>query len=73
MVEQASFTPLVFSCTGGACKLTATFLKKLSSMISEKSETPYIITVCRIRCRMAFALLRSAVMCLRGCRSRNSR
>ena len=70
MVEQASFMPLVFSCTGGASKLTTTFLKNLSYMISEKSETPYSITVCWIRCRLAFALLRSAVMCLRGCRSR---
>ena len=45
MAEQASFTPLVFSCTGGASKLTTTFLKKLSSMISEESETPYTVSL----------------------------
>ena len=39
MVEQDFFTPLVFTYTGDASKLTTTFLKKLSSMISEKSET----------------------------------
>lgn len=69
-VEQASFTPLVFSCTGGASKLTTTCIKKLASLLSEKNDVPYSLTICWLRCRLTFALLRSAVMCLRGSRSR---
>ena len=35
-VEQMSFTPIVYSCTGGCSTLTNTFIKRLASMLSEK-------------------------------------
>ena len=82
-VEQASFKyearirrvepPLIFSCTRGASNLTSKFLKRLSSLVSEKQEMAYSKTLCWVRCRLGFALLRSAVMCMRGCRSRTKR
>ena len=34
-VERAAFTPLVFSVSGGASKLTTTFLKWLASLLAE--------------------------------------
>ena len=68
-VENASFTPLVFSTTGGMSKETTVFLKRLASLISSKRNTSYADTIGLIRCRLCFALLCSAIMCLRGTRS----
>ena len=62
-VENASFTLLVFSTTGGTSK---EFPKHLASLISSKRNTSYADT---IRCQLCFALLCSAIMCLRGARS----
>lgn len=69
-VEHASFTPIVFSVTGGCSRLTSTFIKRLASLTAEKDDSSYAITINWIRCRLRFALLRSAIMCLRGSRRR---
>ena len=45
-VEQASFTPLILSCTGGASQLTTTFIKRLASQLSEKKDRTYSTTIC---------------------------
>ena len=67
-VEHGIFTPLVFSTTGGmGCDATV-FYKRLASMLALKREQPYS-TVSWLRCRLSFALLRSAVICVRGSRS----
>ena len=67
-VENASFTPIILSCTGGMSKLTTSFTKKLASMISEKKDTPYGSVINWLRCRLGFALLRASIMCIRGSR-----
>ena len=41
MVEHASFTPLVFSTTGGASRLTNTFLRHLASRLADKHDELY--------------------------------
>ena len=69
-VEQASFTPIVYSCTGGCSALTNTFIKRLASKLSEKHSTSYSTTMNWLRCRISFALLRASVMCIRGCREK---
>ena len=56
LVEQASFTPLVFSSMSGASKLTATCIMKLASLLSENNDMSYNTTICWIQCRLAFAL-----------------
>ena len=68
-VEHASFTPLVFSTTGGASRLTTAFLKHLASRLAEKHEEQYNITMACLRTQIAFALLRAAILCVRGARS----
>ena len=68
-VDHGSFCPLVFSTQGGCGKEATTFLKSLANQLSEKDGKPYSITMDWIRCRLSFALLRSAVMCIRGSRS----
>ena len=68
-VERASFTPLVLSATGGWGPSATITFKRLASLISEKYRKPYSQTMNMIRCKMAFSLIDSAVMCLRGARS----
>ena len=68
-VEQASFTPLVFSTTGGMGGEALTFYRRLADMLSRHSSTSYSGTLVWIRCTLSFSLLRSATMCIRGTRS----
>ena len=68
-IEHGSFTPLVFSTTGGMGKLADTFYRRLASLVSAKRDQPYHRIMGWLRCHLSFSLLRSAVMCLRGSRS----
>ena len=68
-IEHGSFTPLVFSCSGGMGPLATIVYKRLASMISEKSGQTYNMTLYWMRSRLSFSLLRSAITCLRGSRS----
>ena len=68
-IEHRSFTPLVFSASGGMGPTARVFYKKLASIIATKHNKAYSKTLNWMRCRKSFSLLRSAVMCLRGSRS----
>ena len=68
-VEHGVFTPLVFSTTGGMGREATVFYKRLASMLALKRVQPYSTVMSWLRCRLSFALLRSAVMCVRGSRS----
>ena len=68
-VEHATFTPLVLSTTGGMGCAATTFYKRLASMVAEKRDVPYAVTLNWIRCRLSFALLRASIMSIRGARS----
>ena len=67
-VERGSFTPLVFSTSGGAGPAAATFLKILATKLADKKNSSYSSTISWLRCRLSFALLRSSILCLRGSR-----
>ena len=67
-VEGAGFVPLVFSSTGGMGPASATTFKRLADLLSEKLDCPYAAMLNWLRCRVLFALLRSAVTSLRGSR-----
>ena len=69
-VENGTFTPLVFSVHGGMGQECQTFYKRLSLLIAEKRDEKLSSVSSWIRTRISFALLRSALMCLRGTRSR---
>jgi hypothetical protein len=71
-VEHATFTPMVFCSTGGASKEAMVVLKKLSSAIAEKTNQSYAKCLSLLRVRLAFDLMRSAVMMLRGSRRRRA-
>ena len=58
-IEQGTFTPLVFTATGGMADESA----------NKKGES-YSSAISWIRAKVSFAIVRSAILCLRGSRSR---
>ena len=72
-VERGVFTPIVFTTTGGMGREAATFYKRLADMIAGKQQKPYSTVMGWLRCRLSFATLRSAIMCVRGSRSSRHR
>ena len=69
-VEHACFSPLVFSTSGGFGPVSTLFIKQLALLHSEKFQRPYSTTVNFIRCCFSFSILKSALRCLRGSRSK---
>ena len=72
-VEHEIFTPLVLSATGGMGREAATFYKRLADGISRKERKEYSVVMGWIHCRLSFAILRSAILCIRGSRSSRHR
>ena len=73
MVEHSSFTTLVLSATGGMGTAASICYKRIAVKLSEKSNTPYAMTMAWLRTNICFSLLRSAIQCIRGSRSQNGR
>ena len=69
-VEQGTFTPLVFTTSGGMAPQAIAFYAHLAQQLSEKKNQPKSCVVAWMRCRLSFSLLRSAMLCLRGTRSK---
>ncbi|XP_062508503.1 uncharacterized protein LOC134184773 [Corticium candelabrum] len=68
-VEHGSFTPLVFTSTDGTGPEATTLYKRIASLLTTKMNEHYSTVMQLIRCRISFALLRSAIICIRGTRS----
>ena len=68
-VEQATFTPLVFSTTGGMAVECKRYHSRLAELVATKKGENYATTMSWIRAKVSFALMR--LLCLRG--SRDSR
>ena len=69
-VEQATFTPLVFSTTGGMAVECKRYHSRLAELVVAKKCESYTTTMSWIRARVSFALLRSVLLCLRGSRAK---
>ena len=67
-VDHGSFTPLVFTTSGGMGPKAKCFYRKLAETLAEKKHQPRSHVVAWMRCRLSFSLLRSALLCLRGTR-----
>ena len=67
-VEQGRFTPLVFTSTGGMADECKRFHSRLAELLSLKKGDDYATTISWIRAKVSFAILRSALLCLRGTR-----
>ena len=72
-VEHGVFTPLVFSTTGGMGREAATFYKRLTDKIASKEGKTFPTVMGWLRCRLSFAILRSAILCNQGSRSSRHR
>ena len=68
-VDQGSFTPLVFTTSGGMGSKAKCFYSRLADLMADKKRQPRSHIVAWMRCRLSFSLLRSALLCLRGTRS----
>ena len=65
-VEKASFTPLVFTTSGGMGPECTKFHKKIAQLISIKTKEDYSQVMNHLRTRLRFTLLRSTLIALRG-------
>ena len=69
-LSTSTFVPFVLACTGGLGPAATLTLKRIGNLLAERHDSPY----CHfLRTRLSFALLRSALMCLRGTRSTKSK
>ena len=69
-VEKASFTPLVFSTTGGMGKECKALNKRLAEKISEKTKENYAQVMTYVRTRLRYALLKATLVAIRGFRGK---
>ena len=65
-VEKASFTPLVFSTSGGMGVEANKLNKRLASLIAIKRDILYSDAVSFIRKRLRFTILKTTLIALRG-------
>ena len=70
-VENATFSPLVFTTNGGMGRECLTFYNRLAQELARKWKTIPSQTISWIRTRLSFALCRSTHMCVRGSRRWN--
>ena len=68
-VEHGTFSPLIFTTSGGMGPSASVVYKRLAALLSEKCNEPYSRTILFICCKISFALIRSSLQCLRGSRS----
>ena len=71
-VEQASFAPLVFTANGGMAPEATVTSKRLASLLADKRNETYGSVMGWLRCEISFNLLSSALVCIRGNRSKPS-
>ena len=69
-VENGTFMPLVFTTTGGMSQECQRYHSRLAELISSKKQEDYATTIAWIRTKVSLAILRTALVCLRGTRSR---
>ena len=67
-VEHATFTPLVFSTSGGESPECRKFHKRLASLLSSRRGESYSETITYIRRRIRFCILRTTLIAIRGYR-----
>ena len=69
-VERGTFTPLVFTTTRGMSDECQRYHSRLAELLAVKKREDYASTITWIRNRVSFAILRYALVCLQGSRSR---
>ena len=67
-IEHGTFSPLVFTPYGGMSRETEHFINTLCAKLALKRDIPYANIVNWLRSKLSFALIRSAILCVRGTR-----
>ena len=65
-IEQGSFTLLVFTTTGGMADECIKYHSKLAELIAKKKGESCSNAISWIRAKVSFAIVRSAILYLRG-------
>ena len=71
-VEKGTFTPLVFSTTGGMGQEATSFIKRLAEKTATKTNQRYSEVMSFMRRRLRFEVLRTCLISLRGHRGKSS-
>ena len=69
-IERASFTPLVFSTTGGMAPECEKLNKRLALIASERNQ-PCSEVLCFFGTKLRFSLLKSVLVAVRGYRGKS--
>ena len=70
-IEKGTFTPLIFSTTGGMGPESIRYHKRVAELIAAKRGEQYSHVVNHIRTRIRFSLLKSVLIAVRGVRGRS--
>ena len=70
-IEKSTFTPLVFSTSGGMGEEAEAFHKRLATLLSQKRGNSYSETMSFVRRRLRFSILRSCLAAVRGYRGKS--
>jgi hypothetical protein len=71
--EKGSFTPLIFTTSGGMGPEGSAFYKRIAELTAAKKNEQYAIVMNYMRTRLRFAILRSTLIGIRGERGRSNR
>ena len=69
-MEKGSFSPLIFSTTGGMGPECTKYHKRIAELISAKRGEQYSDIINHIRTRIRFSLLKCTLVAIRGERGR---
>ena len=69
-IKQGTFSPLVFTTTGGIADDCVKYHSRLAELIANKKEESYPSAISWTTAKVSFAIVRSAILCLGGSRSR---
>ena len=69
-IEKATFTPIVFSTSGGMGPEAMAFYKRVAERISAKTGQRYSDVISFLRRRLRFDLLKTCLIALRGYRGK---
>ena len=69
-VEKATFTPLIFTTTGGMGPECQKLNKRIAESIAHKRNEEYSHVMKHIRCKLRFALLKATLIAIRGVRGK---
>ena len=72
-MEKASFTPLVFSTSGGMALECTKYHKKVAQLIAMKTKEEYSHIMNHLRTRIRFTLLKSTLVAIRGERGKSGK